>query len=60
MLIRNFDVRKLVRAVWDEKQFDFEDYNDPVTEIKESYNIWGLAGIPAPDQDEHDENKEQC
>ena len=56
MLIRNFDIRKLVGAVWDEK-LDFEDCDDPVTEIKERLNFWEVSGIRAPDQDEHDEQE---
>ena len=60
MLIRGFDVRKLVGAVWDEEQlFDFEDCDDPVTEIKKHHDIWGLAGLAAPDQEEHDDDERE-
>ena len=62
MLIRGFDVRKLVGAVWDEGKLglEFEDCDDPVTEIRRTHDIWKLTGLEAPDQAEHDDDKEQC
>ena len=60
MLIKGFDVRKLVGAVWNEEKLDFEDCDDPTTEIKKTHDIWRLAGLKAPDQDEHDEKEENC
>jgi len=59
MLIHNFDVRKLIGAVWDEAKLDFEDCEDPITEIKPRLDFWTVAGLEAPDEDEHNEDKEQ-
>ena len=63
MLIRNFDVRKLVGAVWDEAQMDldYEDCEDPITEIKpvKHLDFWKVTGVKAPDEDEHNDNKKE-
>ena len=61
MLIRNFDVRKLVGAVWDEAQLGFDDCEDPTHTIEpvKRLDFWKVTGIPAPDEAEHNDNKQE-
>ncbi len=59
MLIRNFDIRKLVGAVWDEEQLGFDDCEDPTHTIEPAKRLdfYKVTGVRDPEQNDDKEKK---